>query len=194
VSANGEGELSRSIDDCSPRSSQAAEGEADRVSVEGRVPGGAGRVKVPAVTLFSRRLPHVLTRADLVRVLLETYVDAMAVEDDEALDRLTRAIDRDDLRDAIYDGISGALSEAQGERTSEDQLMDKLGKGVQKRRSRVRAAPSHAGIAAVLVRINVELGLVPEPMRATLETEKGRALLEDGLRRLGRHVVDELLR
>lgn len=143
---------------------------------------------------FSRRLPHVVTRADLARILLETYVDAMAVEDDEALDRLGRALDRPELLDAVYRGLSAGLAAAQGERTTEDQLMDKLAKGVQKRRSRVKAAPGHPAIAAVLVRINLELGLAPEPMRETLRSEKGRALLEDGLARLGKHLVAELLR
>jgi hypothetical protein len=146
------------------------------------------------VTLYSRRLPHVLTRADLVRVLLETYVDAMSVDDEEALDRLGRALEQPALLDELYGGISTALAAVQGERTSEDQLMDKLAKGVQKRRSRVKAAPGHPSIAAVLVRINLELGLAPEPMRATLQAPQGRALLQDGLSRLGKHVVTELLK
>lgn len=149
---------------------------------------------VPPVTLFSRRLPHLLTRADLARILLDTYVDAMSVDDDEALDRLTRALERPELLDALYRGISTALSAAQGARTSEDHLMDKLAKGVQQRRGRVKAAPAHPSVSAVLVRINLELGLAPEPMRATLQSEKGRALLEDGLARLGKHLVTELLR
>ena len=87
-----------------------------------------------------------------------------------------------------------ALAAEQGPRTSEDALMDRLSKGVQKRRARVKAAPSHPAIAAVLVRINLELGLAPEPMRATLATGKGQALLEDGLARLGKHLVAELLK
>ena len=146
------------------------------------------------MTLYSRRLPHVVTRADLARILLETYVDAMNVEDEEAHDRLTRALEKPELLEAFYRGLSVALEATQGARTSEDQLMDKLGKGVQKRRSRVKAAPSHPSIAAVLVRINLELGLAPEQMRGTLESEKGRAILEDGLSRLGRHVANELLK
>lgn len=146
------------------------------------------------MTLFSRRLPHVVTRADLAHMLLETYVDLMGVDDDEALDRLSRALGRPELLEAIYRGLSSALEEVQGERTSEDQLMDKLAKGVQKRRGRVKAAPSHPAIAAVLVRINLELGLAPEQMRATLESDKGRAMLEGGLSRLGKHLVSEVLR
>jgi hypothetical protein len=147
-----------------------------------------------AVTLFSRRLPHVITRADLCRVLLDTYVDAMAVDDEEALERLDRALGRPEVLEGFYRGISTALEGVQGARTSEDQLMDKLGKAVQKRRGRVKVAPAHPAISAVLVRVNLELGLAPEQMRATLATEKGRALLEDGLARLGKHVVAELLK
>jgi hypothetical protein len=146
------------------------------------------------VTLFSRRLPHVVTRADLARILLETYVDLMNVDDDEALDRLGRALDRPELLDALYGALSTGLEAQQGARTSEDQLMDKLAKGVQKRRSRVKAAPGHPAIAAVLVRINLELGLAPEQMRTILQTDKGRAQLDDGLARLGKHLVGELLR
>ena len=56
------------------------------------------------------------------------------------------------------------------------------------------AAPAGAAVSAVLVRINVELGLAPEPMRATLRTDKGQALLDDGLRKLGSHLVNELLK
>jgi hypothetical protein len=58
----------------------------------------------------------------------------------------------------------------------------------------VKPAPDHPGIAAVLVRLNLEIGLAPESMRATLETEKGRAVLEAGLAALGKHLVKELLK
>lgn len=146
------------------------------------------------MTAYPRRLPHVLTRADLVRVLLDTYVDNMSVDDDEAIDRLERALGRPDLLDEVYRGVAGALAAQQGPRTGEDALLDKLAKGIQKRRGRVKAAPAHPAISAVLVRINLELGLAPEPMRATLATEKGRAILEDGLARLGKHLVAELLK
>jgi len=49
-------------------------------------------------------------------------------------------------------------------------------------------------IAAVVVRIHLEIGLAPEPMRAMLATPRGAAALEQGLTRLGGHLVKELLR
>ncbi len=144
--------------------------------------------------LFSRRLPHVLSRADLAVLLAPTYAQALSVDEEEALERVTRALERPAVADDLYRGISEALRQAKGPRTSEDDLMDRLSRGVQARRRRARAAPSSGALSAVMVRLNLELGLAPEQMRATLESDKGRALLEEGLRALGEHLVKELLR
>lgn len=146
------------------------------------------------MALISRRLPHVVTVPDLAILLTPTYAASMSVEDDEAHARLTRALADSHVAADLYDALSGALEATKGARTEVDALIDKLSKGVQGRRSRVKAAPSTAGLAAVLVRINVEIGLAPEQMRATLETDRGRAMLATGLRELGAHLVKELLR
>jgi hypothetical protein len=146
------------------------------------------------VTLFSRRLPHVLTRADLALALAPTYAAALGVDEDEAHDRLTRALERPEVADDLYRGISAALADAKGPRTTEDALVDRLSAGVRARRGRVRPAPATPALSAVLVRVNLELGLAPEPIRATLETERGRALLDEGLRAVGAHLVKELSR
>jgi hypothetical protein len=146
------------------------------------------------MALFSRRLPHVVTLPDLAILLTPTYGESMSVEDDEAHERLVRALSRTRVADDLYDGISAALEGLQGQRTSEDALMDKLSKGIQKRRARVKAAPQSAGLAAVLVRINLEIGLAPEQMRATLDSDRGRAVLARGLHDLGTHLVKELLK
>jgi hypothetical protein len=42
--------------------------------------------------------------------------------------------------------------------------------------------------------INLELGYAPEMMRNALTTEKGRALLEEGLRELGAHLMTGLVK
>lgn len=146
------------------------------------------------MTLFSRRLPHVLTRADLVSILAPTYAKARGVDDEEATERLARALAVPAALDAVYGGISEALRAVQGPRTSEDALVDKLSAGVVARRSRVKAADATPAISAALVRLDVEIGLAPESMRATLATPRGAALLDEGLRALGAHVVKDLLR
>jgi hypothetical protein len=146
------------------------------------------------VPLFSPRLPAVVTRADLAWLVTPTYAEALSVEDDEAHERLARALTRPDLVDDLLWGISEALPAKLGPRTSPDQLVDRLSKGIHARRGKVSAAVAGPAISAVLVRINVELGLAAEPMRLTLQTDKGQKLLDDGLRKLGGHLVDELIK
>ncbi len=144
--------------------------------------------------LFSRRLPHVLTRADLVAILAPTYAKARGVDEEEATERLARALAVPAALDDVYRGVSEALRAAQGPRTSEDALVDKLSAGVAARRSRAKPADATPAISAALVRLDVEIGLAPDAMRATLATPRGAALLDEGLRALGAHVVKDLLR
>jgi hypothetical protein len=108
--------------------------------------------------------------------------------------RARRPLERPGIAEDLYRAISAALAAAQGPRTTEEALLDRLSSAVQARRARVKAAPSSPAISAVLVRMNLEIGLAPEPMRATLSSEKGRAMLEEGLRALGAHLVKGLLR
>ena len=144
------------------------------------------------MALFSRRLPHVLTRADLAALVAPTYARALSVDEEEAHGRLRRALERPGVAEDLYRGLSAALAEAKGPRTSVDAVIDKLSAAVQARRWRVKAAPATPALSAVLVRLNLEIGLAPEPMRATLAAGKGRELLEEGLRQLGEHLVKEL--
>lgn len=143
---------------------------------------------------ISRRLPHVLTRSDLVWILVPTYADALGVDEEEARERLERAFAVPELAAEAYAAVAAALRAAKGPRTTEDALVDKLSAGVQARRARVKAAEASPAISAVLVRVNVEIGLAPEPMRQTLATEKGRAMLDAGWRALAGHLVKDLLR
>jgi hypothetical protein len=146
------------------------------------------------VTYFSKRLPHVLPRKDLVLLLSPTYAAARGVDHDEAAERLGRALEVPAALDDVYRAISVALRDAQGPRTAEDALMDRISAGLVARRVRAKAAEATPAISAALVRLDLEIGLVPEQMRSTLATDRGRALLEEGLRALGAHVVKDLLR
>ncbi len=146
------------------------------------------------VPLFSRRLPHVLPRPDLVRLLSPTYAKAQGVDEEEAGERLGRALAVPAALEDVYAGISAALADAKGPRTSEDALMDRISAGVVARRARARAAEGTSAISAALVRLDLEIGLAPEQMRAMLASPKGRALLDEGLRAIGAHLVKELLR
>lgn len=143
---------------------------------------------------FSRRLPHVVTRADLVAALTPTYAAARGLDDEEAAERLGQALAIRGVLDDLYAALTTGLRDLQGPRTDEDALLDKLSAGVQARRARVRAAPDTPGVSAVLIRLDLEIGVAPEQMRATLSTPRGKAVLEEGMAALGRHLVKELLK
>ena len=143
---------------------------------------------------FSPRIPHLFPRKTLARVLAPTYAAAMSVDEEEAHGRLLQALDAPGVIHALLRGVSAALEQKQGPRTPADKLLDKLSKGIEKHGGHVRPAEASPGVSAVLVRLNLELGLAPEPMRATLATPRGAAALEQGLAALGAHLVKELLR
>jgi hypothetical protein len=136
----------------------------------------------------------VVPRGDLARMLAATYAKASQVDPELAEERLARALSNPRVLDEVYAGLSTALAEAKGPRTSDDELIDRLSAGVQARRGRVRAAELTPAVSAVLVLLNLEIGEAREMMRGALQGEKGRALLEDGLRSIGRHLVKELVR
>jgi hypothetical protein len=116
------------------------------------------------------------------------------VDEDEASERLDRALTAPAALDDVYRGVSEALRAKQGPRTTDDALVDKLSAAVVARRAKARAAAATPAISAALVRLDLEIGLAPEAMRATLASERGKVFLDEGLRALGAHLVKELLR
>jgi hypothetical protein len=139
-------------------------------------------------------VPHLFPKKALARLVAPTYAAGMNVDEEEAHERLLQALEVPSVVEDLQRGISAALERKKGPRTPADKLLDKLSSGIAKRGGNVRAAPSTPAIAAVLVRLNLELGLAPEPMRATLATPRGAAALEEGLLTLGAHLVKELMR
>ena len=127
-------------------------------------------------------------------MLTPTYAAARGLDEEEAAQRLGQALAAPGVLDELHAALSTALRDAKGPRTDEDALLDKLSAAVQARRGRVRAAPDSPGVAAVLVRLDLENGIAPESMRATLASPRGRAVLEQGLAALGHHLVKELLK
>lgn len=144
--------------------------------------------------VFSRRLPHVVTRRDLVELLAPTYGQARAVDGAEAAERLGRALAAGPVLEDLYGALGAALADAKGPRTAEDTVMDRISARIAVRRARARSAALTPAVSAVLVRIDLEIGLAPESMRDTLASARGRPLLEAGLRELGAHLAKELLR
>jgi hypothetical protein len=144
--------------------------------------------------MFSRRLPHVVTRKDLALLIAPTYAASASVDFDEAHERMERAVGSQRIVDRLYAGLSAALEQRKGPRTTEDAVIEDLSAGMQKRRSRVKAAALTPAISAVMVMLNLELGYAPEMMRGALENPRGKALLDVGLQALGTHLANELIK
>ncbi len=144
--------------------------------------------------LLSPRIPHLFTRKVLATALAPTYAAAASVDEEEAHLRLTEALARPGLLEALQAGISAALAAGLGPRTSADRVLDRVSRGVELRLGRVRALPVTPEVAAVVVRVDLEIGIVAEPMRATLATPRGAAALQAGLAAVGKHLVSELSR
>jgi hypothetical protein len=146
------------------------------------------------VTDIARRIPHVFPRSDLAFLLAPTYADCLSVDEEIATERLGRALANPDVLAGIHQAIASALEDTRGPRTEPDAQVDKISKRLQTRRSRVKAAPSTPAVSAVMVWLNLAIGMAPESMRDTLSSGKGAAMLATGLRELAASLVKDLLR
>jgi hypothetical protein len=144
------------------------------------------------MSLFFSRLPHVLTTADLVDLLTPTYARENGVSDELAHERMAQVLKSAGFTNRIYEAISSALAATQESRT-QDAVVDALSKAVPKHRNKMPPAASSSGLSAVTVSLNIEIGLAPLNLRQTLESERGRELLDQGFAALGKHLVRELV-
>jgi hypothetical protein len=152
------------------------------------------RLGYPCDMNVPARLPHVLPRARLARLLAPTYAESMDVDEEEALDRLDRALGHPEVLAGIHGGVAEALEAARGPRTDEDAQLDRLSAGLQARASRVKAVPATPAVSAVMVWLNLAIGLAPESMRATLAGARGAGLLAAGLSEIGAGLVKDLVK
>jgi len=146
------------------------------------------------VTDIARRIPHVFPRSDLAILLAPTYADALSVDEDIAQERLGRALADPAVLAGIHQAIASALEDTRGPRTDPDAQVDKISKRLQARRWRVKAAPATPAVSAVMVWVNLAIGMAPESMRDTLSSGKGAAMLAAGLREVGASLVKDLSR
>lgn len=144
------------------------------------------------MTDLSRRIPHVFPRADLALLLAPTYADALAVDEDIATERLGRALADAGVLASVHDAIAAALEEARGPRTDPDAQLDRISRGLQARRWRVKAVAATPAVSAAMIWMNLAIGLAPESMRETLASGRGREMLAAGLRAIAASLVKDL--
>ena len=146
------------------------------------------------MTDIARRIQHVFTRTDLAILLAPTYADSLSVDEEIAEERLGRALASPEVLAGIHQAIASALEDARGPRTDPDAQVDKISRRLLKRRARVKAAPPTPAVSAVMVWLNLAIGMAPESMRDTLATGKGAAMLANGLREVAASLLHDLSR
>ena len=146
------------------------------------------------MSTYPKRLAHVITRTDWTYLLAPTYAAAQSVDEDIALERLQRAVQSEQILNELYAGLAAGMAKLRGARTTEDEQIDKLSVGIEKRRSKVKAMAQTPGLSAVLVSIDVQIGHAPEMMRDALANPKGAALLKSGLAAFGAFLFKELVK
>jgi hypothetical protein len=146
------------------------------------------------VTDTARRIPHVFPRTELAWLLAPTYADGLAVDEEIAVERLGRALADPATLARIHEAIALVLEEARGPRTDPDAQVDRISKRLSTRRSRVKPAASTPAVSAVMIWLNLAIGMAPESMRDTLASGKGAAMLATGLREVAASLVKDLSR
>ncbi len=142
----------------------------------------------------ARRIPHVFPRAELAWLLAPTYADSLGVDEEIAVERLGRALADPATLSGIHAAIAGVLEDARGPRTDPDAQVDRISKRLQTRRGRVKPATSTPAVSAVMIWLNLAIGMAPESMRDTLASGKGAAMLAAGLREVAASLVKDLSR
>ncbi len=146
------------------------------------------------MTETTRRIPHVFPRAELAWLLAPTYADSLAVDEEIAVERLGRALANPEVLAGIHGAIAAALEDTRGTRTDPEAQVDRISKRLQTRRSRVKPVPSTPAVSAVMIWLNLAIGMAPESMRDTLSSGKGAAMLAAGLREVAASLVKDLSR
>ena len=142
---------------------------------------------------YPPRLGYLATRAVLVARLVPTYAAAHRLDDDEARERLDRALSgrlAEQLLDATWAALTGS-----SKRLTADGLLEKVAGSLKDRPLRPgRAAPLTPAWSAFLVLADIEAGTASEPARRVLESEDGRRMAAAGIAEAAAYLAKELTR
>lgn len=142
---------------------------------------------------YPPRLAHLATRAVVTAKLFPTYAATHQVDDDEAVLRVSRALQGpllDDLLAAAWTELLGGKK-----KLTDEGLLEKVAQALKERPQRPgKVAPVDPAWSAFLVAIDVHAGLASDSARRVLESEQGAQALGRGVAAAGAHLARELLR
>lgn len=140
---------------------------------------------------FPPRLGHLATRPVVVNRLVPTYARAHQIDEQEAAQRLARA-----LAGPLWEDVLAATWEAMKlrvKRLDEQRLLEKVATTLEERPLRYgRAVETTPGWSAFMMMLDLEIGTAGEAARRVMESEQGRRMISAGLAEAGQFLAVEL--
>ena len=143
---------------------------------------------------FPPRLGHLATRPVVVAKLVTTYANAHQIDEEEASQRLSRALAGplwEDLLAAAWEAMKGKVK-----RLDEEGLLEKVATTLKDRPLRPGKAVGepNAAWSAFMMVLDLEIGTAGDAARRVMETEQGRKMVAAGLLEAGKFLGGELTR
>jgi hypothetical protein len=140
---------------------------------------------------YPSRLGHLATRPVVVNRLVPTYAKAHQVDEQEASQRLSRALAGtlwEDLLAATWDAMKGRVK-----RLDEQKLLEKVASTLEERPLRYgRAVETNPAWSAFMMLLDLEIGTAGDAARRVMESEQGRKMIAAGLAEAGLFLATEL--
>jgi hypothetical protein len=140
---------------------------------------------------YPSRLGHLATRPVVVNRLVPTYANAHQIDEQEASQRLTRA-----LAGTIWEDLLAATWEAMKSRVKrldEQRLLEKVASTLEDRPQRYgRAMETNPAWSAFMMLLDLEIGTAGDAARRVMESEQGRKMMAAGLAEAGQFLAAEL--
>lgn len=142
---------------------------------------------------YPPRLGHLATRRVVTAKLGPTYAAAHGIDDDEARQRLERALAGrlwEDLLEATWSALLGSKK-----RLDESGLLEKVAGSLEERPYRPgRVVKQTPELSAFLILADLEAGTASDAARRVMETKEGQERAAAGLAEAGRILAAELTR
>lgn len=140
---------------------------------------------------YPPRLGHLATRPVVVNRLVPTYAKAHQIDEQEAAQRLERAISGriwEDLLAATWEAMKSRVK-----RLDEQKLLEKVFNTLEDRPLRYgRVVEPTAAWSAFMMLLDLEIGTAGDAARKVMESEQGRKMISAGLAEAGMFLATEL--
>jgi hypothetical protein len=142
---------------------------------------------------YPPRLAHLATRSVVVAKLTPTYARAHHIDEEEAAQRLSQALQGRLLPSLLEEAWTAMRGKAK--RLDDEGLVEKVAATLKDRPQRPgRVAELTPAWSAFLVLADLEVGTASEAARRVMESPEGRQRAQLGLAEVGRFLAAELTR